>query len=266
LILTEDFDEAPTSLGGTEMKTCIIVVLSTLLSANTAYSQATNTTARYRIAVDVAHRQVFWGHPSDTVGMPASRPDRMRFLASKLQENARPLDAEVVFLNREIVASALGNVDLLFIHVPSSRYSESEVAAVRAFLGRGGSLFLVMEVDYWATLEQANVNDLIRPYGIQFGADSPDTLVGGGTRAGLITERALKIPYHGGRIVTGGTPFSFSVGPEPVAFGTFAELDGGGKLVVMGDGMAALYMNSWQGVNDYQTEAFMQEVLAWLLK
>ncbi len=33
----------------------------------------------------------------------------------------------------------------------------------------------------------------------------------------------------------------------------------------MGDGMASLYMNSWQGVDDYQTEAFMQEVLEWLL-
>lgn len=247
------------------MKTCVIIVLGALLSVHATCSQPANTPAGRSIAVDVAHDQIFWGHPSDTVGMPASPPERMRFLESKLRENAKPLNAEVVFLNKQIRASDLSNVDLLFIHVPSSQYSESEVAAVRAFLARGGSLFLVMEVDYWATLEQANVNDLIRPYDIQFGADSPDTLVGGRTRDGLITERALKIPYHGGRIVSGGTPFSFTVGPDPVAFGTFAELDGGGRLVVMGEGMASLYMNSWQGVDDYQTEAFMQEVLEWLL-
>ena len=251
------------------MKTLIptytLIVLWALLSAHTAHSQSTNTTDGHLIAVDVAHDQLFWGDPSDTLGMPASPPDRMRFLASKLRESAQPLNAEVVFLSEEIGASSLSGIDLLFIHVPSSRYSESEVAAVEAFLRRGGSLFVVMEVDYWATLEQANVNDLIRPFGIEFGADSPDALVGGQTRGGPITEQALKIPYHGGRIVSGGTPFSFSVGPEPVAFGTYAEIEGGGRLVVMGDGMASLYMNSWQGVDDYQTEAFMQEVLAWLL-
>lgn len=186
-------------------------------------------------------------------------------LASKLAENARSLDAELVFLKDEIGTSDLGDSDVLFIHVPSSPYSESEVATVKSFLERGGSLFLVMEVDYWANLEQANVNDLIRPFGIHFGADSPDSQVGGGTRDGLITEQALKIPYYGGRIVSGGTPFCFSVGSELDAFGTFAELDGGGKLVVMGDGMASLYMNSWEGVDDYQTEAFMQAVLQWLL-
>jgi hypothetical protein len=248
-----------------DMRTCIVAVLWAFVSLDAAYSQSTNATAERRIAVDVAHHQAFWGDPSNTVGMPASPPDRMRFLASKLQATALLLNAEVVFLNREIGASTLSNVDLLFIHVPTSRYRESEVAAVRAFLSRGGSLFLVMEVNDWASLEQVNVNDLIRPFGIQFGADSPDALVGGRTREGLITEQALKIPYHGGRIVTGGTPFSFSVGPEPVVFGTFAKLDGGGRLVVMGDGMASLYMNSWQGVDDYQTEAFMHDVVEWLL-
>ncbi len=101
-----------------------------------------------------------------------------------------------------------------------------------------------MDADYWTTLEQANVNDIIRPFGIQYGSDSPDTQVGGQTRKGLITRQALKIPYHGGRIVSGGTPFSFGNGPEPVSFGAFAEPRGGGKLVVMGDAMASLYMNS----------------------
>lgn len=243
----------------------LLVMLSALLSAQVARGQSTSTTAEYLIAVDVAHSQVFWGDPSAPVATPVSSPDRMRFLASKLGENAASLNAEVVYLTDEIDASRLRDVDLLFIHVPTARYSESEVSAVEAFLARGGSLFLVMEEDYWATLEQVNVNDLIRPFGVQFGTDSPDTRVGGRTREGLITEEALKIPYHGGRIVRGGTPFSFSVGPDPVAFGTYTELEGGGRLVVMGDGMAALYMNSWEGVDDYQTEAFMQEVLSWLL-
>jgi hypothetical protein len=40
----------------------------------------------------------------------------------------------------------------------------------------------------------------------------------------------------------------------------------GGKVVVMGDGMVSLYMTSWEGVQDYQCQEFMQAVFRWLLK
>ncbi len=48
----------------------------------------------------------------------------------------------------------------------------------------------------WSTLEQTGVNDLIHPFGIQFGAESPDSLAGGHTKAGPITEKRLKISYQ----------------------------------------------------------------------
>ena len=44
----------------------------------------------------------------------------------------------------------------------------------------------------WSTLEQTNVNDFIRPFGIQFGGESPDPLAGGHTKAGPITDKSLK--------------------------------------------------------------------------
>lgn len=78
----------------------------------------------------------------------------------------------------------------------------------------------------------------------------------------------MKIPYHGGRIVNGGNPFTFTAGTEVIPFGVFKELDGGGKIVVMGDAMASLYINSWQGVDDYQTEDFMtkrNKIIYWIL-
>ena len=34
---------------------------------------------------------------------------------------------------------------------------------------------------------------------------------------------------------------------------------------VMGDGMVSLYMTSWEGVQDYQRQEFMQDVFRWLL-
>jgi hypothetical protein len=61
----------------------------------------------------------------------------------------------------------------------------------------GGALFLVMDQDLWSTLEQTKVNDLIRPFGSQFGAESPDSLAGGHTNAGLLTEKSVKLSYHG---------------------------------------------------------------------
>ena len=46
-----------------------------------------------------------------------------------------------------------------------------------------------MDQDMWSTLEQTKVNDLIRPFGIQFGGESPDSLAGGHTKAGLVTDK-----------------------------------------------------------------------------
>lgn len=217
------------------------------------------------IAVDVAHGQIFWGDPNQTEDFDENRANRVQYLSSQLQANANTVDAEQYFLHDEITAEDLSMSDLLFIHVPSAQYSESEVQAIHDFLNNGGSLFLAFDVDGWSTLEQTNLNDIIRPYGITFGGDSPDTHVGAATRSSEVTEESIKIPYHGGRIVNGGTPFAFTTGPEEVPFAVFTELDGGGKIIVMGDAMAPLYMNSWQGVDDYQTEKFMEAVVQWLM-
>jgi hypothetical protein len=129
-----------------------------------------------------------------------------------------------------------------------------------------GSLFLVMDQDMWSTLEQTNVNDLIRPFGIRFGDESPDSLAGGHTKAGLLTRQNLKISYHGARTVTGGTPFCFNDRSDTNPFGTFLQVKNGGRIVVMGDGMVSLYMTSWEGVIDYQCQEFMQDAFQWLLK
>lgn len=246
------------------MKTVIPTIVFLLININIACSQQMNA-PEFKISVDVAHNPVFWGDPSNTEGFDSNRADRVRYLASQLQNNASALNAELVFLNEQIGPDDLGDSDLLLIHVPSSPYSESELTAITGFLENGGSLFLAMDVDGWSTLEQTNVNDIISPFGIQFGPDSPDTEVGASTKKGVITEQAVKIPYHGGRIVKGGSAFAFTVGPEEVPFARFTELDNGGKIIVMGDAMAALYMNSWQQVDDYQTEKFMQDVIRWLL-
>jgi hypothetical protein len=221
---------------------------------------------QYRILIDIAHKPIFWNDPENMEGQDTNQVERVKYMTSEFVKNATALNAEIGYLKEEIQPDHLANCDLLFIHIPSAKYSPGEIEAITQYLRNGGALLMVMDVDYWSTLEQTNVNDMIRPFDIQFGSQSPDTLVGGYTKAGLITSEALKIPYHGGRIVEGGTPFCFSKQSETYPFGTFTSLENGGKIVVMGEGMVSLYMTSWQDVHDYQCGEFMQDVFEWLLE
>ena len=239
------------------------ILFTLLVFASALFSQ--NTSPKYHIYVDVAHKQRFWNDPANMAGQAESRVERVRYMSGELVKNASALNADVAYLRAEIRREQLVNCDLLFIHIPAAKYSPGEVEAITDYVNGGGALFLVMDVDFWSTLEDANVNDLLRPFGFQFGGQSPDSLVGGYTKAGVLTEEALKIPYHGGRILTGGTPFCFSKQTEAYPFGAFTSLKNGGKIVVMGEGMVSLYMTSWQGVNDFQCGKFMHEVFKWLL-
>jgi hypothetical protein len=219
--------------------------------------------SKHRICIDVAHQQRFWADPAD---VDEKRVARVKYMTGEMLKTAAAVDASLSYLKKDITPDGLKGCDLLFIHIPSAKYTPGEVGAITKYITGGGSLFLVMDQDTWSTLDQTNVNDLIRPFGLQFGGESPDSQSGGHTKAGLITEKSLKISYHGARTVTGGTPFSFNDRSDAHPFGTFVDVNNGGKIVVMGDGMVSLYMTSWEGVQDYQCQEFMQDVFRWLLK
>jgi hypothetical protein len=237
----------------------LLFSLSAALSANAQ----TATPAKNRICMDVAHQQRFWGDPAD---MDEKRIERVKYMTGEMLKTAAAVDASLSYLKQEITAKDLEGCGLVFIHIPAAKYTRGEVGAITKYISGGGSLFLVMDQDMWSTLEQTNVNDLIRPFGIQFGGESPDAQAGGHTKPGPVVDRRLKVTYHGARTVTGGTPFSFNDRSDAHPFGTFKEVGNGGKVIVMGDGMVSLYMTSWEGVNDYQCQEFMQAVFRWLLK
>ncbi len=220
---------------------------------------------KYQICMDVAHGEKFWHDPASMTGMDPAIIDRVKYMTGEFTKTATTVHAGLSYLKGEIKSGDLAKCNLLFIHIPSAQYSAGEMNAISQYIKKGGSLFLVMDSDYWSTLEQTNVNDLIRSFGIQFGGPNPDTLAGGATRADLITKKQLKISYHGARIVTGGTPFCFNIRTEQFPFGTFLKVKNGGKIIVMGDGMVSLYMTSWEGVNDYQCGEFMHDAFEWLL-
>ena len=249
-----------------EMKPITAFTLLFSLLAGISANAQTAPPAKSRICMDVAHQQRFWNDPADMPGKDAKQIERVKYMTGELTKTATAVNASLSYLKKEITPKDLEGCDLLFIHIPSVKYTPGEVSALSKSIASGASLFLVMDQDMWSTLEQTNVNDLIRPFGLQFGGEGPDAQAGGHTNAGPITDKRLKISYHGARTVTGGTPFSFNDRSDADPFGMFKEVENGGKIVVMGDGMVSLYMTSWEGVQDYQCQEFMQAVFRWLLK
>lgn len=247
-----------------------VVALAALAVAVTPFVQAVfaeqMSPAKGRVCVEVAHQPRFWGDPADMPRIDPKRVDRVTYMTGELTKTVSAVGASLAYVKSEISAESLKGCDVLFIHIPSGRYSAGEAAAVAAYVKGGGSLFLVMDQDMWSTPEQTNVNELIRPLGVQFGAEGPDTQAGGHTNPGPVTDRRLKLSYHGARTVTGGTPFAFNDRSDANPFGVFKEVDNGGRVIVMGDGMTSLYMTSWEGVQDYQCQEFMQAAFRWLLK
>jgi hypothetical protein len=218
-----------------------------------------------KILVDVSHGQKFYSDPADKISTELVPTDRLKYMTGELTRNATAHNAELAYLKTPISPGALAKCDLLFIHVPFTKYSADECKAIQQYVEKGGSLFIVMEEDYWATLAQVNVNDVVQPFGIAFSSDSPDKSVGGHSEPGKITKQKYSIPYHGARKIEGGTPFAYS-NESLLPFGVFAEVKGGGKVIAMGEGMVSLYMTSWQEVTDYQCAGFMDDVIGWLLR
>jgi hypothetical protein len=206
--------------------TILLTLLFSLLGI--CASAQTPTPAQARICMDVAHQQKFWHDPADMAGMDVKLIERVKYMTGELIKTATAVNASLSYLKKEITSTDLKGCDLLFIHIPSAKYTPGEVSAISKYIS-SGSLFLVMDQDMWSTLDQTNVNDLIRSFGIQFGGENPDSLAGGHTKAGLITDKSLKISYHGARTVTGGTPFCFNDRSDGNPFGIFKEVESGGR-------------------------------------
>jgi hypothetical protein len=219
-----------------------------------------------KILVDVAHGQKFYSDPADSISSELVPTGRLKYMTSELTKNATAHNAVIGYLKTPITKDALSQCDLLFIQVPSKKYSADECAAIRQYVEKGGALFIVIEEDYWATLAQVNANDIVGSFGINFKSNNPDASSGGHSVPGKVTKKKYPIPSHGARLVEGGTPFAYSNASDVNPIGVYMETKGGGKVIAMGEGMVSLYMTSWQGVTDYQCAGFMDDTVGWLLE
>ena len=195
---------------------------------------------------------------------------------------ARKLGLEVDASSRRLDAAALEGARILYLRAPSEEFTAAEREAIVAFVQGGGSLFLILDEERRQSLEKTGVNHLIAPFGIRL---TPDTEYvhncGGIATTGEVNKESRELPYSGGRAVEGGTPFAFQLdkeGKPAQPFGAYLRLDQGGRIVVLGEGMASLFLGEPAGVRltgvprdpaqttywGKDSSIFMEELIKWL--
>jgi hypothetical protein len=179
-----------------------------------------------------------------------------------------------------IAAEALAGIQLIYLRAPNKAFQDSEKQAIISFVKARGSLLLVLDEEERQKLAVVGANDMIAPFGLKLSGDTPRIVnTGAVAKAGEINKADREIPYDGGRQVFGGTPFAYQLDREgnpaqPSA--AYAKLGNGARIVVMGEGMASLFLGVPEGARltiepanpkwwGKDSLIFMEEVLTWLL-
>jgi hypothetical protein len=200
-------------------------------------------------------------------------PDQLHAIAKKL-------GLEVQLSAGPITPAVLDGARILYLRAPSQEFTATEADAIVKFVNGGGSLLLVLDEERRQSLEKTGVNNLISPFGLKL---TPDTAylhnTGAVAKAGEINKADREVPFSGGRAVEGGTAFAFQLdkdGKPSQPFGAYKRLDNGGRIVVLGEGMASLFLGDPNGVRlsggpgnltpywGKDSTIFMEEVLTWL--
>ena len=225
---------------------------------------------------------VLWGQQPGRVRLVFDQAHGEQPPPAQLSSLAERLGLEIHTSPEPISAKVLEGAGILFLRAPSKEFTASEAEAIVAFVKRGGSLLLVLDEERRQSLDKTRVNDLISPFGMKL---TPDTAylhnTGAIAKAGEINKADREVPFSGGRAVEGGTAFAFQLDKDGKAsqpFGAYKRIDNGGRIVVLGEGMASLFLGDptavrLSGALNEQTTywgkdsaIFMEEVLAWLMK
>lgn len=193
---------------------------------------------------------------------------------------ARKLGLVIQTSAEPISSKALDGARILYLRAPSTEFTDAETDAIVGYVKGGGSLLLVLDEERRQSLERTRLNNLLSPFGMKL---TPDTEyrhnTGAVAKAGEINKADREVPFSGGRAVEGGTPFAFQLdqaGKPAQPFGAYKRLGTGGRIVVLGEGMASLFLGDPNGVRlsgsrdnltpywGKDSAVFMEEVLAWL--
>ena len=195
---------------------------------------------------------------------------------------AAKLNLELVTVKDPISSATTHGTRLLYLRAPSKTFVPEERDAIVNFVNHGGSLLVVLDEEKRQSLAITGINDFLEPFGLRYTLDTPYVPNPGAiAKAGEINRADREIPYDGGRSVEGGTPFAFQLdkdGNPAQPYGAWKKVDGGGRIIVLAEGMASLFLGSPNGkrlaaVNDNagpdlywgkDSAIFMEEVLSWL--
>jgi hypothetical protein len=81
----------------------------------------------YRILIDISHKQRFWNDPARMAGMDKNQVDRVIYMTDQITKNAVSHNAEIEYLKEEIKPNNLIKCNLLFIHIPSTKFTPGEI-------------------------------------------------------------------------------------------------------------------------------------------
>jgi hypothetical protein len=250
------------------MKRFAMTAVLTLASASAAYGQSPTKQAAggslVRIYADQAHGE------GPLAGPYAS-------LATKL-------GAEITSSQAAITPEALKGYRLLVLRMPTTQITADESTAIVDFVRKGGSLLLAFDEERRASLATTRVNDVIAAFGMKL-TDDTEYLhnTGAIAKKGAINAADREVPFSGGRAVEGGTPFAWQLdkdGKPSQVFAAFTTVGATGRVAVLGDAMATLFLGTAEGVRltgvprdpskttfwGKDSAIFMEELLTWLIK
>ena len=200
----------------------------------------------------------------------------------RLTDIAAKLHLELVNIKEPISPATLQGARILYLRAPSKAFVPEEREAIVNFVNHGGSLLVVLDEEKRQSLAVTHINDFLAPFGLHYTLDTPYLPNPGAiAKAGEINRADREIPYDGGRSAEGGTPFAFQLdkdGNPAQPYGAWKKVDCGGRIVVLAEGMASLFLGSPNGrrlvrVDDNagpdlywgkDSAIFMEEVLSWL--
>lgn len=201
---------------------------------------------------------------------------------SQLDSLGKKLGFTLRTSDQPISDDSIQDAQLLYLLGPTTRFADAEKSAVVEFVRNGGSLLLVVDESRRSSLSETQANDLIAPFELKLTGDTEYLHnCGAIAKSGPIQE-PCEVPFSGGRAVEGGSPFGFQLdqaGSPSHAFATAKKVTGGGKVIVLSEAMAAIFLGSPDGERlsgtprNYaettywgkDSERFNSDILTWLL-
>ena len=223
---------------------------------------------------------LLWGQGTRAIRLVFDQAHGEQPPPGQLADVVKKLGLEIHISAEPITAKVLQGARILYLRAPSTQFTATETDAIVAFVKGGGSLLLVLDEERRQSLEKTGVNNLISPFGMRLTADTEYLHNNGAVaKAGEINQSDREVPFSGGRAVEGGTAFAYQLdkdGKPWHPFAAYKRVDTGGRIVVLGEGMASLFLGDPKAVRlsgdsknltpywGKDSAIFMEEVVTWL--